>query len=332
MNDRNMESNNHPHALAVCTTAIGDTMFCTPAIAALAEVFTLDVLCHVKRAPLLQNNPHINKIYAYRNNGLRRAAAALRMLPNHYRRIAILHANDDVKKILPFLRYQSAWNIQGWNDDKLKLKALYRDIGKMHVIDMPLLVAQACGAVMPPLPQRKPQLFLSPAEITRARIWLAQNGYKDKAPLVGLVVGGSSLEKRWPISRFTRLALDLQRQGVQTVVIGGKNEAGLAAEMAKSTKIIPALELDLRLLCALTAQLTLLVGNDTGPLHIAHALDIPSVSLFGITNPAIIAPRHPLHRVLSAHSFLSSCGRDQIMEQISYDDVWLAVAKELARE
>jgi ADP-heptose:LPS heptosyltransferase len=148
---------------------------------------------------------------------------------------------------------------------------------------------------------------------------------------VGLVVGGSSVQKRWPLSRFTRLALDLQRQGVQTLVIGGKNETRLAAEMAKSAKIMPALELDLRLLCALTAQLSLLVGNDTGPLHIAHALDVPSVSLFGLTDPAIIAPRHPRHQVLNAHPLLRSRNRSQIMEQISYDDVWRAVMQGLAR-
>ncbi len=95
-------------------------------------------------------------------------------------------------------------------------------------------------------------------------------------------------EKRWPEENFARLARALP---LPAVIVGGAAEVALARE-------IPGLNLAGRTsffeLAAITARAALAIGNDTGPMHLAAALGIPSVVLFsGASDPALTAPRYP---------------------------------------
>ncbi len=318
--------------LAVCTTALGDLTLCTPAIAALSQVFLVDGLCHEKRAPLLQNSPRINRLYTYRNNDFKRAWLALKLRSNYYKRVAILHANDDIKRLLPWLRYEKAYNIQGWDEPRLRLQSLYRDRGTMHAIDLPLMVGTACGAAMPPLAQRKPEVFLSADELEYGRAWLASQG-ADERPLVGLVPGGAYPRlKRWPAANFGKLAKDLHAMGLQVVVLAAPNEKGLleAMRLAGANNFIAAFNLPLRSLCAIIARFKIMITNDTGPLHLAHALGTPTLSLFGLTNPDVLAPRAAIHSVISSYRQLNEHNHEQVMSLISYQEVWQAAQAALS--
>jgi ADP-heptose:LPS heptosyltransferase len=80
------------------------------------------------------------------------------------------------------------------------------------------------------------------------------------------------------------------------VVVGGKDEAPLAAVIRSFTQ--RALDLtgktDLSELAGVVAGAVLAVGNDTGPMHLAAALSVPSVVLFsGASDPALTCPRYP---------------------------------------
>jgi ADP-heptose:LPS heptosyltransferase len=106
-----------------------------------------------------------------------------------------------------------------------------------------------------------------------------------------LLIPGASLhrpEKRWPEQNFAQLAQSLP---MPSVVIGGAGEADLA-------KSIPGLNLagrtSLKELAAIAVRARLAIGNDTGPMHLATALGIPSVVLFSAaSNPALTSPRTP---------------------------------------
>lgn len=95
-------------------------------------------------------------------------------------------------------------------------------------------------------------------------------------------------EKRWPEQHFAELATHLP---IPSVIIGGAGERELA-------KAIPGLDLtgqtNLFEVAAIAARSHMAVGNDTGPMHLAAALNIPSVVLFsGASDPALTAPRYP---------------------------------------
>ncbi len=93
-------------------------------------------------------------------------------------------------------------------------------------------------------------------------------------------------EKRWPVQNFAALAAALP---MPCVIVGGAE---------KPSCRIPGLDLtgrtSLLQLASISARASLAIGNDTGPMHLAAALNIPSVVLFSAaSDPALTAPRYP---------------------------------------
>jgi ADP-heptose:LPS heptosyltransferase len=114
-----------------------------------------------------------------------------------------------------------------------------------------------------------------------------------------LLVPGSSAHrpaKRWPAERYGALANILAGRGLTPVVMRGPDEEALAATIraACPTALDPAGNLKLLDLFALAARAELVVGNDTGPTHIATAAGCPALVLFSHdSDPAMTAPRGP---------------------------------------
>jgi heptosyltransferase I len=114
-------------------------------------------------------------------------------------------------------------------------------------------------------------------------------------PAAGLVVGTSKLEKNWAPERYARLAEALEIDfGMQPLLLGGPSAAEQAAaeRVMRETRanVIDALADDVRRLLWLLDGSALVISPDTGPLHIARALDRPLVGLYGYTNPKRYGP------------------------------------------
>lgn len=106
--------------------------------------------------------------------------------------------------------------------------------------------------------------------------------------------GGGWKSKCWPPERYGALCAELWRKyGLRAVVNAGPGEESLAAAVvAAATPAVPVvLRPSLKELAALLAGGKLVVGADTGPLHLAAALGTPVVALFGPTDPARNGPR-----------------------------------------
>jgi len=111
----------------------------------------------------------------------------------------------------------------------------------------------------------------------------------DQAPggaglFVGFQLGASAASRQWPVASFARLGeLLWQRHGAVAVLLGGGSEKPLAVRY-RELCTAPAVDLigqtSLPELAAALCQLRLLVTNDTGTLHLAAGLDVPSVAIF----------------------------------------------------
>ena len=107
-------------------------------------------------------------------------------------------------------------------------------------------------------------------------------------------------EKRWPAEKFRAVAAALAARGTLPVVVGSRAEASLAAAVGPEARDLTG-RTDLAGLAAVAADAALAVGNDTGPMHLAAALGVPSLVLFGgASDPLLTAPRGPHVRVLRA--------------------------------
>ena len=115
-------------------------------------------------------------------------------------------------------------------------------------------------------------------------------------PFVMLIPGGSAhrLDKRWPAERFGQLAERLHARGYDIVIIGGLQESAVARQIQRHVGTARDLtgRTDFASIAAMGAKAALVVGNDTGPLHLAAATGAPTSVLFSkASNPGLSAPR-----------------------------------------
>lgn len=130
--------------------------------------------------------------------------------------------------------------------------------------------------------------------------------------LIGLHVGARPPARRWPPEHFARLVGELARRSdVPIVLTGGPGEAELAAQV-QATASVPTVNLagetSIGALAALMRKMDLFVSNDTGPAHLAVAVDVPSITIFG---PADHRRWEPLdqrrHRIVRRAVWCNPC-------------------------
>lgn len=143
--------------------------------------------------------------------------------------------------------------------------------------------------------------------------------------------------KRWPVERYARVAQGLAARGVQSIVNYGPGEEGLASEAeAASEGSAKAFPCSITELIALTRRARLFIGGDTGPLHLAAAMQIPVVAIFGPTNPARNGPYGTTSVVLrnpaSPTTHARNAKPDEGMLEISAEAVLDAAHKLLTDE
>jgi heptosyltransferase-1 len=125
----------------------------------------------------------------------------------------------------------------------------------------------------------------------------------------------------------------LAKNGVRSLINYGPGEEELAAAVASASEgAARKVSCSISELIALTRRARLFVGGDTGPMHLAAALQIPVVAIFGPTNPARNGPFGTSSIVLRSASSLTSHARHREPEkgllEISADEV-IAAARQL---
>jgi heptosyltransferase-1 len=139
--------------------------------------------------------------------------------------------------------------------------------------------------------------------------------------------------KQWPAERYGEVARQLAEWGLGSLINFGPGEGILArAVEATSDGAAEGISCSLSQLIALTRRASLFIGGDTGPMHLASALNVPVVALFGPTNPARNGPFGTRSIVLRSALSVTSHARVKETEagllEITVDQV-VAAAKKL---
>lgn len=155
----------------------------------------------------------------------------------------------------------------------------------------------------PDLPPAPPPQVMVPASARELAVRAYRRwGIADGTPVVGLHPGGRR-KKRWPIENFEAVARGLTARGAAVVVFSGPAERPLLEAMAPPGPLrIYAPPTDVRGLRTLVCGLDAFVSGDCGPMHLAAALEVPSIAIFRIDDHARYGPRGSAHRVLFAGS------------------------------
>ncbi|HEY6185922.1 MAG TPA: glycosyltransferase family 9 protein [Terriglobales bacterium] len=141
--------------------------------------------------------------------------------------------------------------------------------------------------------------------------------------------------KQWPAERYGTVAAKLAEDGLQSFINFGPGEQDLAQQVKTTSHgAAQPISCSLTQLIALTRRAKLFIGGDTGPLHLAAALNIPVVGIYGPTNPLRNGPFGTRSIVLRSESSITSHKRHQTTEegllQITADQV-ITAARELLR-
>lgn len=200
----------------------------------------------------------------------------------------------------------------------------------MHAVDRYWLVAEALGV------GSTPKRFCLPIAETE-RQWTDRLLHPLSRPWIMASLGTRWETKRWPAAHFVGLLRrTMQHFGGTAIFVGGGDEQRWSQEAAAA--VSPSLDLtgrtSLKQLAALLARADLMLGNDSGPLHLAAAYGRPTVAPFTCTSPERTGPYgQPLAavatRVDCAASYLKRCRRMVCMDELTPDRLWPAVTATL---
>lgn len=297
---------------------IGDCLFTTPAIRALRRAYPEAVL--VVAVPpvnqdLMASNPCLSEVLV---RPLRGVSSQLRLLREIRRRRFDLVISFQEKSIFyAALAYLSGarltvslqhWRTQPFYHRIVPVVPGQHEVEKYHAIAQAVLgpavpppgeqeTGRGRGAAPPVSPSLQPpgamELHVSPEHRVRAAVLLAELGVAASALLIGINPGATLKAKRWPAERFAAVGQALvARYGARVLVLGGPDDLARAAAIARAIPdaVSVAGRTHLGETAALLRHCSLLVSGDTGPLHMAVALGIPTIGLFGPTNPRTYGP------------------------------------------
>lgn len=168
-----------------------------------------------------------------------------------------------------------------------------------------------------PLP-REDRAWTAPAEAAaRAEALWATWGWPVTTRVVAIAPGGGVNPrtrfdlKRWPLAKFIELTRRVVRDNGRRVMILGLPDEVEAfwADLGPMTGVVLAAG-DLRLTGALLARAEACVANDSGLMHLAVAAGVPTVAIFGPTNPEVWGPARPGHRVVRHQVPCQPCYKD----------------------
>ncbi len=180
---------------------------------------------------------------------------------------------------------------------------------EVHAVDRYLSVVAALGAPPPDRPRFGFKLLKG--DRAAVRDIGERRGFSIDRPWIAMNIGARWPTKRWPLESFAAVVDQLHESGREPLVmIGGSDERAFTKKLKALTKapfIDLCGEIPLGRLPALLSTATALITNDSGPMHIAAALGVPVIAIFGPTSAARTGPYGTGHHVLSGRVLCSPC-------------------------
>jgi heptosyltransferase-1 len=335
--------------LIVRLSSIGDIVHALPAVAALGEAFPqaeIHWVVECRYAPLLEGNPHLQRVVKLDTLGWRRRLTAGPTLLEMRRGLRALRASS----------YDAAFDFQGlWKSAAVawlsrarerigfakpwlrepSARVLYtRRIsprGRKHVIQMNLALVEQLGAHAPrwkfPLPH-------TAEDDTYVE---SQLGALDAKDFIIINPGGGWRSKCWPPESYAELVMRLEgtlperilltgAAGEETLITGILQHAGSRRARYLPTTLVQFI--------ALARRARLFIGGDTGPLHLAAAVGAPIVGIYGPTDPARNGPFAADDIALSNLGPINHTRREEhptYLPGISVESVIAAIQKRMTR-
>lgn len=291
--------------------SLGDTVLTTPLYAALKTWrpdWQLDVVVESPHHEVLLGNPNLRQILTLTqgDNFAGVVAERSRLLwtlrKEHYQACINLHggatsawltwfSNSNHRIGLTSFRNRLAYNI--------RLNPPHKESGKYHTVEYFFDWLRQLGLPAGKIPDL--QIVVDPASRKEIQRNLNNCGIERETKYCVIQPASKFATKQWPAERFRNIAgfID-QNCGLRIILTGSRNETGILREVATGSPV-PIMVMDdlsVRHLAALLEGASLFIGNDSGPTHMAAALKVPLVVIFGSSDSKVWYPWKAAHELV----------------------------------
>jgi ADP-heptose:LPS heptosyltransferase len=262
--------------LIVSTTALGDTLWATPAIESLRKSFPngyIGVLTSAIGFDVLKTNPSIDQIFLLKKNYFTLWKA---LYQKKFDTVLVLHASQRIT--LPLCAILGARRIIGTAGINKGLDSLLTDPLKPayeHEILRRLRMVEKVGGQI-----HTETLSFFPEESSECL---------PPGKWIALHPGSKDPFKRWPARHFITVGKELQKQGYRLLITGTEKDL-ITAIASQIPDAVVLGHKNLHTFANILKQVHLLISNDTGPVHLACALHVPVLAIYGPTDPHLCGP------------------------------------------
>lgn len=280
---------------------LGDVLFSTPAIRTLRRNFKeakLSILIHPRCREVLEDNPNIDELIIYDEEGphkslLGKLKLIAMLRKRRFDRVYILHRSF-TRSLIAYLS-----GIPKRVGYYYKKRAIFitdnvKHPGSgIHRADFYLGILSSSGIEVRE-EDKKIEFFITDKDRANINNILKSEGVKDNERFIVLNPGANWEPKRWPAENFANLADALtERYYLKTIITGAKKDIALVNEITslmKNKPVILAGKTTLKELAGLFEKAILVISADSGPLHIAAAMNSSVIGIYGPTSIAVTGP------------------------------------------
>ena len=281
--------------LVVTTTGVGDSLWAVPALRALRNRYKeapITLLVTPTANTLLTPLGFHTSLFKIKNRSL--FAFIKLFLPMRRCRFShaiVLHSSQ--RPMLPFLHLIGCPSIIGTKGtNKAFEQYLTQSLPKEHEHEI-IRRLKLCALVDANTDDTNLDLVVDPHDLNIVRNLLTSRGFQKESTLITFHLGAKDTYKRWPLSYFIEVGnFFAAKSDVTLCITGNDNEQQLAQTFCKHIPYAINLcgSLPLSQLGALIKTSTLLISNDTGPMHMGFALKTRTLGIFSPTNPELCGP------------------------------------------
>lgn len=308
-----------PHKILVCQLRqLGDVLLTTPALELIRRRWPeaeLHLFTEKKCLPLLEGNPHLDKVWALDKKVLSNLYRELRW----YREVA----RTGFDLVIDFQQLPRCRWIVAFSGAPVRISYTppwYTRLLYTHSAPLkPGYAAQTKASILEPFGivwnGERPRLYLKEEEQTAARDLLCELGLCSGQRLITLDPTHRRETRRWPAASYAELIRILARQNpsLRFLPLWGPGEEEdirqIVSACPSSAILLPKRMLGLREMAACIAEADLHIGNCSAPRHIAVAVNTPTCTVLGSTGSTWTFPS-PEHRHVSSELSCQPCGKD----------------------
>ncbi len=277
----------HPKILLVRFSSLGDLVLLTALVDGLADLFPgheLHLATKEQYRELFDSNRHVEKIHALPSGARFGDLIKLRSKLAAERFDIIIDAHNVIRSKFLYRTLGARRKVQLGKDQIGKFSLINRGQGPdadfVSLKDRYLDLLEKLDVSVGPFPTRldpPPETVMTAEELFKA-------GGLEGMSVIALAPGARWETKRWPEKNYRHLAEKYTSDGYGVLVVGGDSEREICARVAAGTTAVNACgSLSLMETAAALRKASVLVTNDSAPLHIAEAVGTPVVALFGPT-------------------------------------------------